>query len=332
MKNRQTEKRILAVVCAAALLLSLAACTRQNASDISAVDATAAMLMEAVPEPSYGPIGGEWVAFGLARWGGEVPAEWFEAYYAQVEAHVKDCGGVLNERKYTEYSRVILALTAIGKDPTDVGGYHLLVPLADYEQTAAQGLNGPIYALLALDSGNYEIPAHAAGSTQATREAYIAFILDRELPDGGWSLSGDEAEIDITAIAIQALAKYRDQEAVAGAVDRAIAVLSARQNANGGYTAFEVESSESIAQVIVALTELGIPVSDARFVKNGNTLVDRLLDFRLADGKYSHLLNGKMDWVATQQAFYALVAWDRAQQGKPSLYRMAEPDDGTGGK
>ena len=329
MKIRQTEKRILAFVCAAALLVSLGACTRQTDSDISAVDACAAMLMEAVPEPSYGPVGGEWVALGLARWGGEVPAEWFAAYYAQVEAHVKDCGGVLNERKYTEYSRVILALTAIGKNPEDVGGHNLLVPLADYEQTVFQGINGPAYALLALDSGNYEIPTNAAGSTQATREAYLAYILDRELPDGGWSLSGDEADIDVTAIVLQALAKYRDQEAVAGAVDRAVAVLSARQNANGGYTEFEAESSESIAQVIVALTELGISVSDDRFVKNGNTLVDRLLDFRLADGKFSHILDGKMDWVATQQAFYALVAFDRARQGETSLYCMAAQEENT---
>ena len=319
----KTIQKILVLLCAAALALALGACSRQENTVVSAVDAAAAMLLKTYPEPVYGPVGGEWVAFGLARRGGEAPEGWLAAYYEQVEAHVIACGGVLNERKYTEYSRVILALTAIGKDPSDVGGFNLLVPLADFDQTVYQGLNGPIYALLALDSGNYEIPVNAAGGTQATREAYIAFILDRELPGGGWTLNGDEADIDLTAIALQALAKYRDQEAVSGAIDRAVSVLSSRQNVQGGYTAYDTESSESIAQVIVALTELGIPVSDARFVKNGTTLTQRLLDFRTADKGFAHVLGGQTDAVATQQAFYALVAAQRAEQGLPTLFSMA---------
>ena len=317
----KTVQRILSLLCAAVLAISLGACTEDTVA--SAVDTTAAMLLKTYPEPVYGPVGGEWVAFGLARRGEEVPEAWLAAYYEQVKTHVTECGGVLNERKYTEYSRVILALTAIGKDPSDVGGFNLLVPLADFDQTVYQGLNGPIYALLALDSGNYEIPVNAAGGTQATREAYIAFILDRELPGGGWTLNGDEADIDLTAIALQALAKYRDQEAVSGAIDRAVGVLSSRQNDHGGYTAYETESSESIAQVIVALTEIGIPISDERFVKNGTTLTQRLLDFRTADKGFAHVLGGQTDAVATQQAFYALVAAQRAEQGLPTLFSMA---------
>lgn len=321
MKRRT---KLLALLCTLALALSLAACTQ---TDLSPVDAGAAMLMEAVPAPSYGPIGGEWVALGLARWGGEVPAAWFEEYYAQVEAHVKDCGGVLNERKYTEYSRVILALTAIGKDPRDVSGYNLLTPLGDFAQTVQQGINGAAYALLALDSGNYEIPGSPDAAIQATREAYVAYLLEQALPVGGWTLSGEEADIDLTAIVLQALAKYREQQPVAEAVEKALVILSDRQNAQGGYTAYETQSSESVAQVIVALTELGISPEDPRFVKNENTLEDCLLSFRLADGTFCHMAQGKTDWVATQQAFYALVAIDRLQQGKPSLYTMRAQEE-----
>ena len=87
-----------------------------------------------------------------------VPANYYDDYYARVEKYVKNCAGVLHERKYTEYSRVILALTAIGRDPSNVAGYNLLTPLGDFEKTIWQGLNGPIWALIALDSGSYDIP------------------------------------------------------------------------------------------------------------------------------------------------------------------------------
>ena len=199
-----------------------------------------------------------------------------------------------------------------------------MLPLADFEQTVFQGINGPIFALLALDSRNYEIPENVAGTTQATRELYIAYILDRELPGGGWSLAGGEAEIDITAMALQALAKYRDRQDVADAVDRGLAVLSERQNENGDYTAYDADSSETVSQVIVALTELGISVEDPRFVKTGNTLKDRLLDFLAEDNGVRHVPEGETDLIATEQAFYALVAIQRAEQGKTSLYDMAD--------
>ena len=135
-------------------------------------------------------------------------------------------------------------------------------------------------------------------------------------------MSGGDAEADITAMVLQALAKYQDREDVAEATERALEVLSEQQNEEGGYTAYDVESSETISQVIVALTELGISIDDERFVKNGRTLEDRLLDFRAEDGGFKHVLDGESDMIATEQAFYALVALDRAEQGMPSLYRL----------
>ena len=352
MKDKIMFKKILAVVIALVMTLTVTACAgekKESSLDDStttqtdvalepssgsedgekeraefSLDDCAAMLQESIPEPTCGSVGGEWVAFGLARWGGEVPQEWFDSYYEQVEEYVINCEGLLNERKYTEYSRVILALTAIGKDPTDVGGYNLLVPLADYEQTIFQGINGPIFALLALDSGSYEIPENVAGTTQATRELYLEYILDAECPAGGWTLAGSEADVDITAMALQALAKYQDRQDVSEAIDRALTVLSELQNDEGGFSAYGSESSESISQVITALAELGISIDDSRFVKNGNTLKDRLLDFLTEDGGFRHILDGESDLMATEQAFYALVALERMERGENSLYDMTD--------
>ena len=93
---------------------------------------------------------------------------------------------------------------------------------------------------------------------------------------------------------------------------------------NGGFVAYDSESSESIAQVIVALTELGVSLTDSRFVKSGNTLVSRLLEFRTENGAFRHILDGEEDVMATEQGFYALVAVSRAEQGKSTLYTMTE--------
>lgn len=290
----------------------------------TALEITTEMLLTTYAQPAYGSVGGEWIALGLARMDAQTHAQWLEEYYQAVEEKVVSCEGVLSERKYTEYSRVILALTAMGKDPSNVGGYNLLLPLADYEKTVYQGINGAIFALLALDSGNYDIPQNNNGGTQATREAYVAHILEKQLPDGGWTLFGNEPEADITAMALQALAKYRQQPDVEQAIEKAVEVLSEMQNDEAGFTAYNADSSETVAQVIVALTELGISIDDSRFVKNGKTLEDRLLQFRTTDGGFSHLLGKDMDAVATQQAFYAMVALYRRQTGQSGLYDMSD--------
>ena len=330
-------KRLLSWFLILAVLLSLTACGKQKDEGGQVVSPeqqkevladtlakTGEFLHGSVKEPTFGSVGGEWLILGLARSGMEISDEYYETYFQNLSAYTAQQGGVLHAKKYTEYSRVILAVTAIGKDPTDVGGFNMLQPLADFEQTVFQGINGPIFALLALDSGNYEIPENTADNTQATRDMYVDYIINAQLPEGGWSLMGGEPEIDLTAMALQALAKYQDRKDVAEAVEKGLAILSERQNENGGYqySAAEQVSCESVAQVIVALTELGISLDDSRFVKNGKTLLDGILQFQQADGGFSHLVDGETDLLATEQAFYALVAANRVAQGESSLYRM----------
>lgn len=330
-------KRLLSWILVLTLLFSLTACGKKEQDDnqtvsieqqkevlADTIDKTGEFLHSSVADPTFGSVGGEWLIMGLARSGLEISDEYYEIYFQNLCAYTAQQGGVLHAKKYTEYSRVILAVTAIDRDPADVGGFNMLQPLADFEQTVFQGINGPIFALLALDCGNYEIPENTVGSTQATRDLYVDYIINAQLENGGWSLMGGEAEIDVTAMALQALAKYQDRKDVAEAVEKGLAVLSERQNDQGGYqyNAAESVSSESVSQVIVALAELGIALDDSRFVKNGNTLLDALMQFQQEDGGFSHLMDGETDLLATEQAFYALVAANRIAQGESSLYRM----------
>ena len=172
---RNMKQRSAALLLAVILLLSMQstafAATSQSELE-TAVEQSAAYMLKAVKNPQVGSIGGEWAVIGLARSGYDVPQTYYDSYLSTVTKYVQNKRGVLDERKYTEYSRVILALTAIGADPTDVGGYDLTAPLSDFEQTIWQGVNGPIWALIALDSGNYEL----SGST--TRQMYVDEILN----------------------------------------------------------------------------------------------------------------------------------------------------------
>lgn len=323
-------KKWICLLLTVAMVLSLAGCgsRQEQKTDVTqtattlpenALEETAAWLMETVPEANFGSLGGEWLILGLARSGLEIPEGYFTVYGENVAAYTAGQAGVLHERKYTEYSRMILAWTAMGRDATDVGGFDLTQPLADFEQTVFQGINGPVFALLALDSGNYALP-----ESGATREGYLTYILTAQTSDGGWNLSGDTGNVDLTAMVLQALAKYQDRPDVAEAVEKALTFLSGQQDVTGGFPMDGGESSESLAQVLVALTELGISQTDSRFVKNGNTVLSRMLEFRLENGAFCHILEEDEDLMATEQCFYAMVALSRQEQGLSSLYRMTE--------
>lgn len=265
--------------------------------------------------------GSEWLVIALARSGRPVP----DSYYDSVVKAVQDAKGELSDKKFTEYSRTILALTAIGKDPSNVGGYDLLAKLADMDDVTYQGLNGAVFALLALDSGKYDVPAAAEDRRQTTRDGLVAYLLEQQLTDGGWALSGSSADPDMTAMVLQALAPYRAGSAeVQTAVDKAVQTLSELQQADGGYSSWGTLNSESCAQVLIALAALGIdPAKDSRFAKNGLTLLDALLAYVLDNG-FRHTMDGAVDAMATEQALCALTAYARLLDGKTAFYDMTD--------
>lgn len=275
--------------------------------------------------PEVGSVGGEWRVLGLAR-AEKITSELADGYYKKLVSYVEANGsGKLDARKSTENSRVIIALSAIGKDATSVAGYNLIEPLADYDFVTWQGLNGPVFALIALDTYNYEIPAASDGAKQTTRENLVNFILEKQLENGGWTFFGSTADPDMTGMAIQALAPYYSKNAdVKAAVDKALDVLSSAQQDNGGFASWGTVNVESCAQVLTALASLGIDAdTDERFIKNGNTLVDAIMDFSVENG-FAHIIGGGYNQMATEQAYYALVSYSRVKNGKTSLYDMSD--------
>ena len=198
-----------------------------------AMENCSAYLCEKVKTPSFGTIGGEWAVIGLKRGNVSISENYYDTYYNEICTYLTQHNGILHRTKNTEYSRVIIALTAIGKNPSDVEGYNLLLPLSDYSKTLRQGINGPIWALIALDSGNYDIPDNPDAKIKATREAYLEYILSKQTKSGGWSLSGEGVEADITGMALCALSRYRNNEKVNEAIEKGVAVLSEIQTESG---------------------------------------------------------------------------------------------------
>ena len=286
---------------------------------------TAAFLSASVPDPGVSSIGGEWAVIGLARNGG-LSADWTASYYTNLVRTLRDTGGVLHRVKYSEYSRVVLALSSLGFDPTDVAGYDVLSPLGDFDQVCWQGVNGPIWALIALDSRGYDAPAAPEGKRQTTRDALVDAILESEIAGGGWALSGSVPDVDLTAMALTSLSPYRASRAdVVAAVERGLSVLSSLQGEDGGFGDADSATSESCAQVVVALSALGIdPASDARFAKVGGSVLDALCAFAVPGGGFKHVADGEVNGMATEQGFYALVAYERLLSGKAPLFDMSD--------
>ena len=296
-------------------------------ADVSDVlERTLDYIYRHTPVPTIGTFGGEWSIIALS--GGEygVASGYYDKYYENVVNTLKENDGILSgDRKYTEYSRVIMGLSAIGRDATNVGGYNLVEKLANFDKVKSQGVNGVIFALIALDTKGYET------SDPDIRQKYINEILANEISGGGFDFMGVSADPDMTAMALQALTPYRDDPKVDAVVKRGVAILSKLQESNGGLSSWGSNNSESVAQTIIALCGMGIdPNSDSRFVKNGHSLLDALLTFEAKDGGFMHVQagaatgggaeGGVADGMATDQAALALLAYQRMTGGKAPIY------------
>lgn len=295
---------------------------------------TKAYIQDKVPAPVVAYDRGEWAVLGLARAGVELSDAYIQAYYGKVVAYVqKNMGadGVLVDPEshnptVTDNERIILALTAIGKDPANVGGKNLLTALQNkdimkVDKESDTNINGLVFGLLALNSGNY------------TQDSYwlVQAILDQQNADGSWSASAETkpaSDVDMTAMALQALAPYCNEggdATVNTAVNKALQWLSAKYK-NTGYT-----SAESCAQVVVALSALQLNAnSDSSFVKTVDgaptSVLGDLLRYYLGEGQgFKHAASLKTaDQKATEQALYAMAAYERYCRRTKALYDMTD--------
>lgn len=241
----------------------------------------------------------EWYVLGLAQSGNYD----FSAYESALKNYLS------NNEVYSATSRQKYALVLIA-----IGSADSYISSTLEDSIGNQGIMSWIYGLHLLNNGYTSSKATVASAKQT--------ILSMQLSDGGWALSGSNADVDVTSMAIQALAPYyRSDGSVKSAIDRAINLLSARQLETGAFSSYGVPNPESTAQVLTALSAVGIDgITDSRFIKNGNTLLDGINLFKLSDGSFSHRLGEGSNDTATMQVFYSMIAYIRMCNGQGSLY------------
>lgn len=318
-------------------ITATAASTAETLSpDIDTVmNSVRAYMLKKDTNPDY--VNSTWNVIGLSRSGLTVPQDYYDTYYKNTVAYLEENNWAITKAKYSEYSKLILAMTAIGKDVTNIEGHNLFSYLSDFKNVKKQGFNGPIWALIALKCHpDYTIPEDSSASEQTTEEKLIDYLVSREVEGGGWTLYGTVADSDITGMTIQALASYYGKrDDVTEAIDRAINWLSESQLESGGYATIGTETSESVSQIIVALSAVGVDgAKDQRFIKNGKWPMTGLFQYYLAEGGFMHVAAnaenngggaaGTLDGLATEQGFYATVAYKRMLDGKTALYDMSD--------
>ncbi|MGN1114470.1 MAG: prenyltransferase/squalene oxidase repeat-containing protein [Oscillospiraceae bacterium] len=258
----------------------------------------------------------DWYAFALARADFEND---YSAYLSMLKSNIKsrynEQGG-LDKNKATEWHRTALTIMALGGDPTDVDGIDLINDgVYMREKLDAQGINGYIWALITLNACQSNPPENAVN----TKESIINRLLNSQQKNGGFLFNG-AVDTDITAMAVTALAPYRKEKSVDKCITKALDMLSEVQSSDGSFN----NSSESTAQVIIALCSLDIdPQTDKAFTKSKN-IVEALMSFKNSDGGFAHEHGGKSDSMAGEQSLCALTALLRKNNNMSSLYDLKD--------
>lgn len=233
----------------------------------------------------------------------------------------------------TEFDRTIMMLTARGFDCTKLSQYNNGEPYTDskgneidnlvaalYNYSGEYTINGPIFALLALDMGTYTIPENA----RWTRENLINVVLNY----GNY----DEFGIDMVGAIMYSLAPYQE-DAVYGAqikekLDLCLEIILRKMNSDFSFGAWGATNSESAAWVMMGLCSMGIDWNaDPRFSDGqGHSALQHWMDnFANVNGGYfHHTTSVTNDAMATYQGCYAtmwyLTFLNKGGQGNPCYF------------
>ena len=250
-------------------------------------------------------IGAEWYVSALSQSGADCD---FSAYEASLLQYLSQntVTAAATRQKYA------FALAAIGS-----GNAYISQTLSN--SIGKQGVMSLVFGLHLLSNG-YAAPSQ-------TEETVVAQLLSLQREDGGWGVRAGASDVDVTAFVLQALASYRETDGVEAAITRALSLLSLRQTETGAFKSYGVENAESVAQVLTALVLLEVDFrADERFIKNGNSVWDALVTYRLSNGSFCHVAGEGYSASATEQVFFSLSAVLRAEAGKPSVFLLDRAD------
>lgn len=272
--------------------------------------------------------GQEWEIYAFAKSGRKIDDALIKNYKKSLADHKAEWAG--STAKVTDCERVALTLAALREDITSFDGVNLAAVICSHGDLTASA-NNLVYALIALDEARVSDEALSAFGSSWTRAQLVCTLLTFQNSDGGFTIdTAGASNVDMTAMALQALAPYVDGDAcaaalasngrlsVASAVDKALGFLKGQKN---GLCDFG--SVESNAQVLLALVALGKDPANSKngFATGANSLITAIAAYEVADGKgYAHTMGsdgkpGNANALATVQVLRALSAYKFAGAG-----------------
>jgi len=216
--------------------------------------------------------------------------------------------------KAGELAKVILALTANGRNPRSALGVDLIAKLEGMRNangrigTQADFVNDHCMAMIALASAGRRVPVEA-----------VNYLLGLQIADGSWSWNGDttsgSGDNNTAAMAVVAL-RAAGVPADHPQIQKTIALFHAQQNDDGGFPYVKPSpwgtdsDSNSTAVVCWALWAAGEDPAGfnwKRFGQDGTSAYDRLKAFQNPSGAFRWQDAMPDDnWLSTVQAMIAL--------------------------
>ncbi|XVG95313.1 N-acetylmuramoyl-L-alanine amidase family protein [Eubacteriales bacterium KG125] len=258
--------------------------------------------------------GNEWNIFTLYRTGGSMSKTEEENYIDSVNQILRDTEETPQDLQPTDYARILLALGSMNKETSNNISIKIIERLSNFNYENLS-VNQYIFTLIALDSKGYKVPIKSV----LNRDYLIKKILKAQGKDGR---IGDG--IDITAMAIQALAPYEyTHPEVTKSIKTGLKFLSSELTGNAGYIVNGSNNASSAAQVVIAISSLGKDLRDLDgFVKNGKNLICNLKSFKTAGG-FANYARHETDFAfATYQVTMAVNSFNRLIEERKNIYDL----------
>ncbi len=247
-----------------------------------------------------------------------------------VDGEEKDFDTLVGGYPEFAYAKIVLFVTAMGKDAKSIRGFDLIEAMAkksNYDNTVADMRDATM--LLAFDSGNYQLPT---GNDYITKAQLVKNVTGQVgTAIAKVATASAQATVDNVAMPLQALYPYISGDASAAATKaavRGIHFMESLQNQKGAYTAWGSDNNAwSLAQVMTAMGQLRINPCDesdgSDFIKEGNTVLDAASAFVNVEKKTVD--KDLMDYQP-EQLLRGLNAVIRVMDGEDSLYDMSSLD------
>lgn len=262
--------------------------------------------------------GAEWVMLGRLRaldgaQGWKTKDADIQTYVATVMTAIQS-GKLSRETVPTTIERVILTLTALGLDATDFCGQDLTAWLYENQNWNNYVSSDLIWGLIALDSGKYT-------AADGYREALIQHLTEYQKQDTGaffYSHGYNADDVDMTAMAMIALAPYKDSNATAKKMyDAGWKYIESNRDDQGNYGGKSYDPCCTNAYVVIAKCATGQTGGD----------LDATVAWMLKNylGKKGFNLNGEYNGISTYQGLLAMDAYQRASAGATKLFDVKWP-------